>query len=141
MPREVIFWTPGITFFGRAGQDPRAPGGPANLIPAGHADAVVSQSSQLLDLIQRWRSRGVKIHDGAITQRTHFLDLNEKWRCGPGISKVAGMSDVGSQASCARGPSSPQKEVPASFQATHLHYWVLLMLRVQQLRTRGKGLK
>lgn len=53
----------GITSFCCAGQNPRAYCRPANLIPTGHSDAVISQGLQLLDLIQMWRSRGIKNHD------------------------------------------------------------------------------
>lgn len=74
----------GVTSFGCAGQDPRAQHGPADLIPAGDTNAVILQGTQLLDLIHRWRSRGVKDDDGAFTQRISFLDLSKEWTRGPG---------------------------------------------------------
>jgi len=75
---NIHFWTPGITSFGCAGQNPRAYCRPADFIHAGHTDAVIRQSLQLLDLIHMCWTRGVKNPDWAMTQRLNFLDLNEK---------------------------------------------------------------
>lgn len=141
--RKCSLYISGITSFCCAGQNPRAYCRPANFIPAGHTDAVISQGLQLLDFIQMWRSRGIKNHDWVITQQVSFLDLNEQCRCGPALVRWRGCQTWAHK--CLLHVALPLCRRKDCFHSGHTQDFpsallVLLMSLRQQLTPSGKCL-